>query len=67
MVKEEVWSEAKKLIRLVREAKNTRLILHSLRPYSASFKTDCEKKKTVLQTIAGHTHLFLCGFKNGRK
>ena len=37
-------SEAKKLIRLVREAKNARLILYSLRPYLAPFKTDCTKK-----------------------
>ena len=43
-VKEEVWSEAKKLIRLVREVKNARLILYSLRPYLAPFKTDCTKK-----------------------
>ena len=34
----------KKRIRLGRDAKTTRLILHSLRLYFAPFKTDCEKR-----------------------
>ena len=52
----------KKPIRLGRDMENTRLILHSLRLHFAPFK-----KRTDLQTLAGHTHLFLSGFKNGRK
>ena len=38
-------------IRLVREEKNTRLILHSLRPRLAPFKTDCEKKKLFCKLL----------------
>ena len=54
--KEEVWSEAKKL---VKEAKNARLILYTLRPYLAPFKTDCEKKGLSCKLLQV-THTYVC-------
>ena len=43
-----------------RLAKNERLILYSLRPYLAPFKTDCEKKKDCFSNYLQVTRTYFC-------
>jgi len=64
--KGEVWSEVEKRIVGLGELQKILSFIQSSRgDFTPLLRT--LGKRTVLQTIAGHTCLFLCGLKNGRK